>query len=293
MFGEMPRYFDNTEHFENLKDEFYEKNPVANTFFIGDRLFSFGGNTLFELPQESVKKYFDMDLNVQSKSAYEMFAKGIENFTPKNEFYKENELSKPQTADLQKIKNAMETEESLYSSLDQDNWDEILDRLWYAKFENQQEAKNFISSFTTIADLRQNNKNNKVELFKTFIGYHQILKEKIKKVKEFDNLSENSINLHSNTYTENKVSTPNKEPQADISVETEQNVARDVEIPIETSLDTQQQKVVSSPTSSQRSRSTSTAKHAVISREQSSPSNPQRYTKQNTRATMGNSNARF
>lgn len=89
MFGEMPRYFDNTKHFENLKDEFYEKNPVANTFFIGDRLFTFGGNTLFELPQESVKKYFDVDLNVQSKSAYEMFAKGIENFTPKNEFYKE------------------------------------------------------------------------------------------------------------------------------------------------------------------------------------------------------------
>lgn len=91
MFGEMPRYFDNTEHFENLKDEFYEKNPVANTFFIGDRLFTFGGNTLFELSQESMKKYFDMDLNVQSKTAYEMFAKGIENFTPKNEFYKESQ----------------------------------------------------------------------------------------------------------------------------------------------------------------------------------------------------------
>ena len=89
----------------------YEKNPVANTFFIGDRLFTFGGNTLFELPQESMKKYFDMDLNVQSTSAYEMFAKGIENFTPKNEFYKENELSKPQTADLQKINTPSKTQE--------------------------------------------------------------------------------------------------------------------------------------------------------------------------------------
>lgn len=91
MFREMPRYFDNTEHFENLKDEFYEKNPIANTFFIGDRLFTFGDQALFELPQESVKKYFDMDLNVQSESAYEMFAKGIESFTPKNEFYKESQ----------------------------------------------------------------------------------------------------------------------------------------------------------------------------------------------------------
>lgn len=89
MFSEMPRYFDDTKHFENLRDEFYEKNPQANTFFIGDRLFTFGNSTLFELSQESMKKYFDVDLNVQSKTAYEMFARGIEHFTPKNEFYKE------------------------------------------------------------------------------------------------------------------------------------------------------------------------------------------------------------
>lgn len=103
MFSEMPRYFDDTKHFENLRDEFYEKNPQANAFFIGDRLFTFGNSTLFELPQKSMKKYFDVDLNVQSKTAYEMFAKGIENFTPKNEFYKENELSKLQTAEQQNL----------------------------------------------------------------------------------------------------------------------------------------------------------------------------------------------
>lgn len=111
MFGEMPRYFDNTKHFENLKDEFYEKNPVANTFFIGDRLFTFGGNTLFELPQESMKKYFDVDLNVQSTSAYEMFAKGIENFTPKNEFYKEAQ------ADIS-VETAQNVEIPIETSLD-------------------------------------------------------------------------------------------------------------------------------------------------------------------------------
>ena len=243
MFGEMPRYFDNTEHFENLKDEFYEKNPVANTFFIGDRLFTFGGNTLFELPQESVKKYFDVDLNVQSTSAYEMFAKGIENFTPKNEFYKEAQadISVETAQKIAEIDRKIDGNKKVIEYYDRE----------IAEIDSGRELPRYKQAIQNEIDEIHNRK--------TLDDKEKQYLQDLEKLVENDKTLEQNLQDNKKFFIDKKTQAqqelehliakrqtiPSVPPYKDLDLG-KGYVARDVEIPIETSLDTQQQKVDSS-----------------------------------------------
>lgn len=164
MFREMNRYFDDTKHFETLRDEFYEKNPQANAFFIGDRLFTFGNSTLFELSQESMKKYFDVDLNVQSKTAYEMFALGIENFAPNIQMSVEQEAdivsAKTQTQDVKDTQEKTTEVEMIKIETNQDIKEPTQAEF---KLKDTMPNKNIVSQ-TSLEDIDSALENNAKEL---------------------------------------------------------------------------------------------------------------------------------
>lgn len=244
MFGEMPRYFDNTKHFENLKDEFYEKNPVANTFFIGDRLFTFGGNTLFELPQESVKKYFDVDLNVQSTSAYEMFAKGIENFTPKNEFYKESQadISVETAQKIAEIDRKIDGNKKIIEYYDREIA-EIDSGRELPRY--KQAIQNEIDEIHNRETLDDDKEKQYLQDLENRAENDEYLEQKLQDNKQFFIDKKTQAQQELKHLIAERQAIPSVPPYKDLDLG-KGYVARDVEIPIETSLDTQQQKVDSS-----------------------------------------------